>query len=123
MLLPCEQVVKELLPALRASTAVELSKKHHLSQNQIAKELGITQAAVSKYLSGSTQKKVKQLSHDPRIAHMAHELAADIAVKHIDRPQLISSICDCCTKFRNDEECDIRYVAPPSESIALKIKS
>ncbi len=107
MLLPCEQVVKELLPALRARTAVELYREHGQSQATIAKELGITQAAVSKYVTGNYQNKVKMLSRDARIASMAKELARDIAVKHIDRKQLIASICDCCVSFRQ-EDCAIR---------------
>ena len=47
-----ESVMKELLPALRASAAKRLSAHYGMTQNKIAKLLGITQAATSKYLNG-----------------------------------------------------------------------
>ena len=45
---PCEIIVWDVLPCIRAALAAELVEKG-LSQNEISKMLGITQAAVSQY--------------------------------------------------------------------------
>jgi predicted fused transcriptional regulator/phosphomethylpyrimidine kinase/predicted transcriptional regulator len=47
---PCEIMVRDFLPAIRGLVALEL-RKSGLSQSRIATLLGITQAAVSLYLS------------------------------------------------------------------------
>ena len=40
-----------IIPAFRRAVAREMSSHYHMTQQEIAKRLGITQAAVSKYLS------------------------------------------------------------------------
>jgi predicted transcriptional regulator len=40
----------KVIPAFRRSVAVEMANTYHLKQSQIAGYLGVTQAAVSKYL-------------------------------------------------------------------------
>ncbi|MFC1454853.1 transcriptional regulator, partial [Candidatus Undinarchaeota archaeon] len=47
---PCELIVKYYLPAMRSQITKELDSKG-FTQSEIAKTLGVTQAAVSKYLS------------------------------------------------------------------------
>lgn len=48
---PCEVVAKYVLPVFRAMVAKDLMDNYHLSQNQVAEKLGITQAAVSHYIN------------------------------------------------------------------------
>jgi predicted transcriptional regulator len=55
-----ENMVKEFLPALRASAARMMADKYKMSQVRIAQLLDTTQAAVSKYLSGKYSAKVKR---------------------------------------------------------------
>lgn len=56
---PCESAVKYKVPAIKAELARKL-KKEGKSQKEIAKLLGVTEAAVSQYLSGKRAKKAKQ---------------------------------------------------------------
>jgi predicted transcriptional regulator len=49
---PCEKIVWNLLPAIRRELAISLIKDHKLSQKEVAKKLGLTEAAVSRYISG-----------------------------------------------------------------------
>lgn len=56
-----ESMVKEFLPALRASAAKLMAQRYGISQVEIARLLGTTQAAVSKYLSGSYSAKVRAI--------------------------------------------------------------
>ncbi|AEH35371.1 thiamine-phosphate synthase family protein [Halopiger xanaduensis] len=51
LVLPSELVVDRFLPTVRAMLATELAERG-LTQREIAAELGVTQAAVSKYVGG-----------------------------------------------------------------------
>ncbi|RLG22820.1 transcriptional regulator [Methanosarcinales archaeon] len=48
---PCEKMVKFVLPAIRAEMARTLVKEYNLPQQNVAKVLGVTNAAISQYLS------------------------------------------------------------------------
>ncbi|MEM3032196.1 MAG: helix-turn-helix domain-containing protein [Nitrososphaerota archaeon] len=52
MLLPAEIESKLTIPMLRALVARRLVKVHKYTQEEVAKALGLTQAAVSNYLRG-----------------------------------------------------------------------
>lgn len=49
---PCEIIVWELVPAIRSELAKKLIENHNLNQKEAAEKLGLTEAAVSRYLSG-----------------------------------------------------------------------
>ena len=51
MVLPCEIAANKIVPAIKAKLARKL-KKNGMKQKEIAKLLGVTNAAVSQYLSG-----------------------------------------------------------------------
>ena len=52
MLAECDRSIKLSIPAIRISVAQLLEKEYRLDQQTIAMRLGVTQAAVSKYLNG-----------------------------------------------------------------------
>ncbi len=97
---PCENVVWYVLPAIRSELAKELAKV--MSQKEISKILGITQAAVSQYVSNKRGSKIK-LSDDARAA--IADLADDIASVGTGDPTL--KICEVCKKIREDEHCKV----------------
>ena len=47
---PCEMIVWDILPSIRAATAEELVKRG-ISQKEVSRMLGITPPAVSQYVS------------------------------------------------------------------------
>jgi hypothetical protein len=49
LIIPCEIVVKSVVPAVKALVVKELVEKYNLRQEEVAKLLGISQSAVSKY--------------------------------------------------------------------------
>ena len=49
---PCEIIVWQVLPVIRKEFAKNLIKKHDLSQKEAARRLGVTEAAVSRYITG-----------------------------------------------------------------------
>lgn len=53
MLLPSEIEAKSLIPAVRAILAKKLIREYSLKEEDVARVLGITQAAVSNYVRGT----------------------------------------------------------------------
>lgn len=100
MKVPCENVVWYVLPAIRSELAKELAKV--ISQKEISEILGITQAAVSQYVSNKRGSRI-ELPDDARVA--IADLADDIARVGTGDPTL--AICEICKKIREDEHCEI----------------
>ncbi|MHA1542973.1 MAG: transcriptional regulator [Candidatus Hodarchaeales archaeon] len=49
---PCEIIVWYILPAIRCEIAKRLIENYGLTQRKVAEKLGITEATVSRYVSG-----------------------------------------------------------------------
>ncbi|MBA7504208.1 hypothetical protein ES706_02835 [subsurface metagenome] len=99
---PCEVVVKEVLPAIRAMLVKELVERHRLSQVEVARKLGITQPAVSQYLrmlrgAGRGSALFKNIKKHVR------ELADDIARGKLKRKQIIERYCMICRSMGQRE--------------------
>ena len=53
---PCEYIVWNVLPIIRKEIALIMINDYGLSKTETAKKLGISQAAISQYLSGKRAK-------------------------------------------------------------------
>jgi hypothetical protein len=62
-MLRCENAAKNKVPAIKAKLAKDLKKKG-CSQKDIATILGVTEAAVSQYISGKRAKQRKDVKDD-----------------------------------------------------------
>jgi predicted transcriptional regulator len=49
---PCEIILWNVVPVIRKEFAMNLIKNHNLTQRIVVQKLGITEAAVSRYVSG-----------------------------------------------------------------------
>ena len=49
---PCEIIVWNVVPIIRREFAKNLINKHKLNQRETADKLGLTEAAISRYISG-----------------------------------------------------------------------
>lgn len=94
MKFPCEIIVWEVLPCIRAALAEELIKRG-LSQNGISKTLGITQAAVSQYTS---KKRGSRLNFQEGAKEEIKKLADDLVRGSVD--DLVVRICKICMVVR-----------------------
>lgn len=90
MKLPCEQLV-EKLPVIRLMITREMIETFNLNQEQAAEKLGITQSAVSHYLSGSRGTK----KSDKKLQKEARKIAKEIIEGEKEFPKSICSICGC----------------------------
>lgn len=96
MKFPCEIIVWDVLPCIRAALAEEMVKKG-LSQSEISKTLGITQAAVSHYTS---KKRGSGLSFQDEVKAEIRKLADDLVQGSVEDP--VMRICMICMKLRAD---------------------
>ena len=71
---PCQKIVWDLVPAIRASLAIELVKKGQ-SQAATAKLLGIAPSAVSQYISG---KRGYRIEFQGETKELIEKLAQDL---------------------------------------------
>jgi predicted transcriptional regulator len=91
MKLPCEQLV-ERLPVIRSMITREMIETFNLTQEQTAKKLGITQSAVSHYLSGSRGTKIVS---DKKLKAKVRKIAKGIIEGKKKFPKSICNICGC----------------------------
>ncbi|NWF95517.1 MAG: hypothetical protein HXY34_05205 [Candidatus Thorarchaeota archaeon] len=91
---PCEIVQKELLPLVRSCVARAL-KDHGLSQNEIGARMRVTQAAVSKYLSGP-------LAEGPLYAEVEGliEQVTEDLLEGRPESDVIDHLCRVCMELR-----------------------
>lgn len=95
---PCELTVRLLLPSLRVFVARELSSNYSWTQTRIAKKLGVTQAAVSGYL---TQEMVGVSPFSTEeLKGIAKSLASEMVMKKLNHADLINNICEICLSLR-----------------------
>ncbi len=92
--LPCQEVVWDLLPAIRAALAAALVRKGH-SQLQAARLLDTAPAAISQYLSGKRGYRI-EFDDDIRaeIERAADELASG------DDANVSARLCAICRSIR-----------------------
>ena len=94
---PCQKIVWDVLPAIRAAIAVELVKCG-VSQVEAARMLEIAPSAVSQYLSG---KRGYRIEFENDVKRSIELLAADL--KDGRKLNLVQRTCDICHQLREGE--------------------
>jgi uncharacterized protein len=94
---PCQKIVWDVLPAIRAAIAVELVR-NGVSQVEAARMLEIAPSAVSQYISG---KRGYRVEFEEDVKKSVSVLAQDL----IDKKEvnLVERICGICQQLRNSE--------------------
>ncbi len=118
MPMPCEVAVKSVVPSIRAIIAIELTKSHQMKQNDVAKILGITQTAVSKYIC-QVRGSVIKFDDSQEIRSMVQQVTGQIATKQISKQDLAVSLCEICQVVRRKGlMCELCSRTDPSLDIA-----
>ncbi|MHA1651012.1 MAG: transcriptional regulator [Candidatus Helarchaeota archaeon] len=101
MQFPCEILVRNILPAIKAIIVKELNTKYNKSQKEIASLLGITQPSVSYYLHGERGgKTINLIKETKKIYDTILELAAKLVDSNITTQDLLKEICSICLEIR-----------------------
>ncbi|MEM0480981.1 MAG: hypothetical protein QXQ14_02245 [Candidatus Aenigmatarchaeota archaeon] len=94
----CEKVAFEFLPSIRALIARTLFEKYKLSQTQIAKILGVSQASVSYYIYELRGVKLKELEKR-EIKIKVDEICEKIVNNELSKNDLHKEICKLAQEF------------------------
>ena len=95
---PCEEIVWDVLPSIRAATAEELIKRG-ISQKEVSRMLGITPPAVSQYLS---KKRGYNIEFREDIRQAIGILADDLISGQVKGEDLVKRICAICRMLQDD---------------------
>ncbi|MDS0261600.1 helix-turn-helix domain-containing protein [Haloarcula sp. S1CR25-12] len=110
--LPSEIVVEDVLPTLRVLLARELGE-HGLTQREIAEHLGVTQAAVSTYVSGEPELESRIAEH-PRTAETVASVAAGLADGEMDGYDALAAVLELVRAFEDRGPiCELHEEAMP----------
>jgi uncharacterized protein len=99
MISPYEIVSKSALPALRAMVARRLQEKYSLTQQQVAKLLGVTQASISNY-ARKTRGMMVNLEDDKTVAAAADNIARELSSKNPDQREALRAMTDVLDYIR-----------------------
>ena len=91
MISPYEIVAKSALPALRAMVAKRLREEYHMTQQEVAKRLGVTQASISNY-ARKTRGMMVNLEGDAAVAKAADTIARELSAKVRDEREALRSM-------------------------------
>jgi predicted fused transcriptional regulator/phosphomethylpyrimidine kinase/predicted transcriptional regulator len=111
--LPSEIVVDRFLPTARAMLAADLHE-HDLTQQEIADQLGVTQAAVSKYVAGDVELN-ERFSDHPRMRETMSTIADGLATGELDQYEALAELLDLVREFEDRGPiCEAHEDAMPS---------
>jgi predicted transcriptional regulator len=96
---PCEEIVWDVLPSIRAATAEELVKRG-ISQKEVSRMLGITPPAVSQYVS---KKRGYNVVFREDILQAIGMLADDLIEERVKGSGFAKRICEICRMLQDDE--------------------
>jgi predicted transcriptional regulator len=99
MISPYEIVAKSALPALRAMVARRLQENYHMTQQQVAKRLGVTQASVSNY-ARRTRGMMVNLESDGTVAKAADKIARELSIDSPDQRGALKSMTEVLDYIR-----------------------
>ena len=102
MLLPSEIEAKSLIPAVRAILAKKLIKEYSLKEEDVAKDLGITQAAVSNYVRGTRgdMELISKLESVREVMRMIDDIAKDLSTNKAYTPSTLAKFVGLCNYMR-----------------------
>jgi|SRR5665647_258990 uncharacterized protein len=112
---PCQKIVWDLVPAIRASLAIELVNKGQ-SQTNSAKLLGIAPSAVSQYISG---KRGYRIEFQGETKELIEKLAQDLIDNKVD--DFVVRVCKICVNARGiDSNCNSSCGPDESDNKAVE---
>ena len=102
MMLPSEIEAKSLIPAVSAILAKNLIGEYSLMEGEFAKDLGITQAAVSNYVRGTRGdiELISKLESIREVMRMIDDIAKDLSTNKAYTPSTLAKFVGLCNYMR-----------------------
>lgn len=114
VILPHELASKFVLPTVRAMVARRLVTKYQLTQEEVAKRLGVTQAAVSNYLRGK-RAKILHLGKARDVREATKALAGLLAEDKHDEVRFMTKMTAICNHVVETRLlCGLHHTLEPS---------
>ena len=95
---PCEIIVWNIVPVIRKEFAKNLIENHGLNQKKVADKLGITESAVSRYISG--KRGILEITDDEILVEI--KKSADIIAAE-NGSAVIEETCKICNLLQSKE--------------------
>ncbi len=99
MINPYEMVSRSALPALRAMVARRMQDEYHMTQQEVAKRLGVTQASISNYARRARGSMIN-LEIDPTVSSAADRVALLLSSKNPDEREALVTMTEVCDYIR-----------------------
>ncbi len=100
MKIPCELVVWYVLPTIRREVARELVNTHGLSQADVARKFGVTDAAISQYLKKKRGEN-PLIEESPQYSKFEAEIKAAAERIAENRSEFATEMCRICTVVKS----------------------
>jgi predicted transcriptional regulator len=98
MKLPCQEIVWDVLPAIRAAVVIELVE-NGVSQLEAARLLDLAPSAISQYLN---RKRGYRIEFEEPVKASIRHLARDL--KAGAETDVVGRICEICKQLRDEDE-------------------
>lgn len=117
MLLPSEIESRSLIPAIRAIISRRLVNEYSMREEDVARLLGITQAAVSNYIRGTRgdAELAKKLMSEPGVVRRIDEISRELAINRAFMPSTMAKYIGLLNYIRHSLLiCDIHHAIEKS---------
>ncbi len=98
----CEEVVRYVLPAYRSLIAKKLVNDYGLTQEEVSKIMGVSQAVVSYYVSNKRGKGVSKYENVELLQKEAEKSAERLA-KGESSTKIAKEFCEICKALRENK--------------------
>jgi len=107
----CEIISQEVFPSIRALVAQILIEKYGYTQTKVSKILGVTQPAISYYLSGKRGgKRLEMFRKDEKLMELVNRLAKCIVED--DDECGAKAMVDIINYIKDNEELMVKILGP-----------
>ncbi len=99
LILPCEVGVKTVLPAVKAIMARKIVEKHGFNEQEAGKLLGLSQSAVSRYMS-KERGHLLSLEGATDILALIDQMVISLIKEPDNKSQILTLFCQTCQAIR-----------------------